>query len=111
MLFLLPSITFNKTQKNKNCLKLQHCHKQNKKKVFWVMGLKNLARVGHILFSLLLFMNKKKNLCILKGEVPFKMYKIIFFSENLKKILGYTSKLGRVTLNTDIFYLALDYFS
>ena len=31
-------------------------------------------------------------LCILKGILPFKMHKIIFFSENLKEILGFTSK-------------------
>ena len=33
------------------------------------------------------------------------MHKIIFFPENLKKILGFTSKFryGRVTLNTGIF--------
>ena len=38
------------------------------------------------------------------------MHKIIFFPENLKKILGVTSKFryGWVTLNTGIFYLALD---
>ena len=49
-------------------------------------------------------------LCILKGILPFKMQKLIFFPENLKKILGFTSKfrLGPVTLNTGIFfYLAL----
>ena len=31
-------------------------------------------------------------LCILKGILPFKMHKIISFPENLKKILGFTSK-------------------
>ena len=38
-------------------------------------------------------------------ETPFKMYKIIFFPENLKKFLGYTSKFrqGWVTLNKGIF--------
>ena len=51
-------------------------------------------------------------LCILKGEMPFKMHKIIFFffSENLKKILGFTSKFryGQVTLNTGIFLFSLN---
>ena len=33
------------------------------------------------------------------------MHRIIFFTENLKKVLGFTSKFryGRVTLNTGIF--------
>ena len=46
------------------------------------MGLNILGRVGtHIFFS------GKKNviLCILKGISPFKMHKILFFPENLKK--------------------------
>ena len=44
------------------------------------------------------------------GIVPFKMHKILFFPEKLKKILGFTSKfrLGRVTLNTDIFLFGLN---
>ena len=57
--------------------------KPNKKiSVFRVMGLNILGRVGtHIFFS------GKKNviLCILKGISPFKMHKILFFPENLKK--------------------------
>ena len=45
-------------------------------------------------------------LYILKGISPFKMHKIIFFPENLKKILGFTSKFrkGWVTLNTGVFF-------
>ena len=41
--------------------------------------------------------------------MPFKMHKIMFFPENLKKILGFTSKFrqGWVTLNAGIFYFAL----
>ena len=37
------------------------------------------------------------------------MHKIIFFAENLKQILGFTSnfRYGQVTLNKGIFYLAL----
>ena len=52
------------------------------------------------------FLGKDINLCILKGFWPFKMHKKIFFSENLKKILGFTSKFrwGWVTLNTGIFF-------
>ena len=55
------------------------------------------------------FWKKYIILCILKGKLPFKMHKIIFFPENLKKILGFTSKFrqGRVTLNAGVFYLAL----
>ena len=46
-------------------------------------------------------------LCILKAILPFKMHKIIFFSENLKKNLGFTSKFrqSQVTLNTGIFFI------
>ena len=55
--------------------------------VFRVTSLKILGWVGtHIFFSA-----KNKVLCILKGNIPFKMHKIIFFSrnfENLKNILG-----------------------
>ena len=42
-------------------------------------------------------------------ERHFKMHKIIFFPENLKKILGFTSKfrLGPVNLNTGIFLFGL----
>ena len=37
-------------------------------------------------------------------ERPFKMHKIIFFPDNLKRILGFTNKFkwGQITL----FYLA-----
>ena len=43
----------------------------------------------------------------MKGILPFKKHKIIFFPKNLKKIIGFTSKsrLGRVTLNTGIFFI------
>ena len=53
------------------------------------------------------FSEKKIFLCILKGISPFKMHKIICFSENLKKNLGFTSKFryDRVTLNAGIVYL------
>ena len=48
-------------------------------------GLKILGRVGtHIVFNYFLR--------ILKGNLLFKMHKIIYFPENLKKILGFTSK-------------------
>ena len=40
------------------------------------------------------FSGKNTILCILKGILPFKMHTIIIiFSENLKKILGFTSKI------------------
>ena len=35
-------------------------------------------------------------LCILKGISPFKMHKIIFFSENLEKKLGLISKFKHI---------------
>ena len=50
--------------------------------VFRVTGLKILGRVGiHIFF----FYGKNIILFILKGILPIKMHKIIFFPENLKK--------------------------
>ena len=60
----------------------------NKKKisVFRVTGLKILGRVGtHIFFHCFFFSGKNIILCILKGISPFKMHKIIYFPENLKK--------------------------
>ena len=47
--------------------------------VFRVTHLKILGRVGTHFFPL----EKKVFLCILKGILPFKMHKIIFFPENL----------------------------
>ena len=51
-------------------------------------------------------------LCILKGISPFMISEIIFFPENLKKILGFTSKFskGRVTLNTGILLFGLYFY-
>ena len=62
--------------------------------VFLVTGLKILGRVGtHIFFNSFFFLEKNIFLCILKGEMPFKMHEIIyFFPENQKKILGFNSK-------------------
>ena len=51
-------------------------------------------------FIIYFFLEKILILCILKGISPFKMHKIIFFPENLKKI-QFPSKfvnLGRVEL-------------
>ena len=83
----------------------------NKKiSVFLVMGLKILGRVGTHIFVNYFLLEKNIISCILKGEMPFKMHKIIyFFPENLKKVLGFTIKyrLGRVTLNTGIFLFGL----
>ena len=65
---------------------MSHMLRPNKKiSVFRVTGLKILGRVGTHIFLLL------------------------FFSENLKKNLGYTSKLrwGQVTLNTGMFFIWL----
>ena len=58
-------------------------------------------------FLILFFLEKKIILCILKGILPFKLLKIIFLSENLKKSLGFTGKFrqGGVTLNTGIVFL------
>ena len=53
--------------------------------VFLVTGLIFLDRVAHIFFSFFFFLGKKIILCILKGISPFKMHKIIFFPEKLKK--------------------------
>ena len=47
------------------------------------MGLKILGRVDTLYFS-----GKNINLCIL----PFKMHKIIYIPEKMKKIQGFTSK-------------------
>ena len=51
----------------------------NKKgSAFQVTGLKILGRIGTHFF--------------LEKNIPFKMHKIIFFPENLKKILAFTSQ-------------------
>ena len=61
--------------------------------VFRVTGLKILVRVGTQFFlNSSFFLEKNIILCSLKGEMPFKMHKKIFFSENLKKFLGFNSK-------------------
>ena len=75
--------------------------------VFPVTGPKILGRVGTLSFSIIFFLEKNKNLCILKGSLPFKMHKIIYFPENLKQISMFHFRLGRVTLNTGIFYFGL----
>ena len=57
----------------------------NKKiSVFRVMGLKILGRIGTHIFKKK-FWKKNTILCILKDISPFKMHRIIFFPENLKK--------------------------
>ena len=79
-----------------------------KKGVFRVTGLKILGGVGtHIFFNYLFSGKKIMILCIFKGISPFKMLKIIFFFENLKKFLGFTNtfRQGRVTQNSGIFGL------
>ena len=56
-------------------------------------------------------LEKKITLCILKGEMPFKMHKIIFFSRKkyIKKMCAYpTQKLSDLLTETHLFfYLAL----
>ena len=72
----------------------------NKKiSVFWV---------GTYIFLIFFFLEKNIIVCILKGEMPFKMHKIIFFFKKTWRILGFTIKLrqGRANLNTDFFYFA-----
>ena len=61
----------------------------NKKNVFWVTSLKILRSLGTHFF----LQKKKYNFMHFECISPFKMHKIIFFPENLKKILGCTSKL------------------
>ena len=72
---------------------LQILTRPNKKiGVFRGMDLRILGRVGH--FLLIFFFSEKKlyNFMHFERNLPFKMHKIIFFPENLKKILGFTSK-------------------
>ena len=58
----------------------------NKKiRVFQVIGLKILARVDTHIFCNYFFFWKIKILCILKGILPFKMHKIIYFSKKPEK--------------------------
>ena len=72
------------------------------------MGLKILGRVGrrhtyiYFFFTYLFFWEKRN---FMHFEV---LPNYIFFPDNLKIFLGFTSKFryGRVTLNTAVFYLA-----
>ena len=43
-------------------------------------------------FFILFYFGNNVILCILKGILPFKIHKFIYFPEDLKKILGFTSK-------------------
>ena len=63
-----------------------------------------------MLFFFNFFSRENIILCILKGNTPFKMHKIIFFlKKNPEKILGFTSNFrqGRVTLNIGILLIGL----
>ena len=53
----------------------------NKKKVYFGngKGSKNVRYGRHRYFLMIFFSGKNINLCILKGNSPFKMHKIIFF--------------------------------
>ena len=62
--------------------------------VLWVTGLKILGRVGTHIFLIISFSGKKYNFIHLIGILPFKMHKIIFFPENLKKILRFIDKFS-----------------
>ena len=61
--------------------------RQNKKNKYVLgIGSENFRKGRHTFFNLFFFFEKNnKILCILKGLSPFKMHKIIFFAENLKK--------------------------
>ena len=68
-------------------------NRPNKKGCVRVTGLNILVRVGTHVFLLFFFSEIKFIiLCILKYILPFKVHKIIFFPENLKKIPGFASK-------------------
>ena len=72
--------------------------------VFRVTELNILGRVGTHIF----FWKKNIILCILKGILPFKMHKIVYFSRKPEKILGFTNifNVGRVRLPlTQIFFI------
>ena len=71
--------------------------------MFQITAAKILGRVGAHIFS-----GKKLIVCILKGISPFKMHKIIFFPENLKKSRFYQLKAGTVypKCRYSIVYLA-----
>ena len=62
-----------------------------KKKNKYVSGNRSeiLGRVGTHIFLIIFFL-EKYNFMPLKGKI--KMHKIIFFSENLEKNLGFASK-------------------
>ena len=82
--------------------------------VFLVRGLKLGGEYAHIFFLIIFFSRKYIISCIFKGISPFKMQKIIFFSENLNKILDFTKvNLARVRLSfTQVFCLIqIVYFS
>ena len=66
--------------------------------MFRVIGQKILGRVGTYIFFNFFFPGKNIILCILKGISPFKMHKMIFFPENLKKVKFSPINLGRVGL-------------
>ena len=63
--------------------------------VFRVTGLKILGRImiGTHIFFLIIFFLEKYDFMHFERHMPYKMHKIIFFPENLKTILGFTSKL------------------
>ena len=78
------------------CLKIFLCgllRPNTKINVFRVTGLKILGRVGiHIFFSNYLLSWKKYNFIHFERHFAFQNAKIIYFPENLKKIIGLASK-------------------
>ena len=59
--------------------------------------------VNSILFSG--FLEKNIILCILKGEMPFKMHKLLFFPEKYLCVPTLPKFFRPVTLNTLIFFI------
>ena len=56
-----------------------------KNKCVQVKGLKILGSVGTHIFFNYLFLEKNTILCILKGEMPFKMHRTAFLFRKLKQ--------------------------
>ena len=56
------------------------------------MGLIILGRIRTHIFVYFFFLETIIILCILKGILPVKMFKIIFFSRKPEKSLGFNSK-------------------
>ena len=84
-------------------LKLLLIRPNKKISEFRVTGLRILGRVDTF-FLIISFSRKTIILCILNGISPFKMYKIIFFPESLKKKIKVSPGLG-FPKHRSFFYL------